>query len=241
MTEDSMELHVDRGMVDGVEVGGFSIRVTDLEASAKKYRKQRALPAVKDVDVIDGVLGIERDGKVRPCRFLQQRVYPDPDAPEREGVKAEDLRRFVQVLDHCVRHGRLAYGQLAPIVMMPLVRLDGPQRAMLTVYSFSDYSIGELNAWLGCKCFDEEGSLPNDQWPNIWRRWNDGGFRERVWHEVLEGAAVSDEVVDAMAYAVLSIESCISAQFPGDALDMAHVGEAIEYAADVARIVWRAK
>lgn len=225
----------------GTKAEGFSLAIISLEGRAKKYRKQRALPAVKDVDVIDGVLGIERDGKVRPCRFLQQLVYPDPDAPEREGVKAEDLRRFVQVLDHCVRHGRLAYGQLAPIVMMPLAHLDGPQRAMLVVYAFSDYSTDELNAWLGCKCFDEEGTIPNDQWPNIWRRWNDGGFRERVWHEVLEGAAVSDALIEEMAQAVLSIESCISAQFPGDALDMPHVGEAIEYAADVAHIARRAR
>ncbi len=86
------------------------LRATNLEGSAKKYRKQPSLVAVRDTFPVGDELCAEFDGHTKPCRYLSKIVYL-----ENGSVLQSDIKRFAELFDHCIEHGRLGYGQLSPI------------------------------------------------------------------------------------------------------------------------------
>lgn len=187
-----------------IEAGG-ALRF--VEVHPKDYGIKGLPPG--DSEIRDGVIGCKVNGEFRRCQFLQW-VIPHPSETD---VPQAEIRKFMQLYQHCIDHGRLAYAQLAPVVMRKLAVQYTFDRTLITVYACSDYTREELNAWLGAPLVVEEGQLVDESvtvWPNIWRRWNDGGLRRKVWAQLLGGRpSATAEDVDKMARAVMAIESAL--------------------------------
>jgi hypothetical protein len=132
--------------------------IVSLECRAKPFRKVEMLPLARET-----VITLP-DKSVRTVISLSK-LAPMSDCG---CVSDFSIRKFVELHDHCVMEGFIGYGQLGPITAIPLKECaERPSTAMIVEHVFSDHSVGELNRFLGCDCFVEEGCLGNYQWPDI--------------------------------------------------------------------------